>query len=177
LNNDRRRYIRSDHQKSFHKALSIVLAPHMNRSPISSVNVSQSPTAVVRDFLLPLWPRRHSALLLILCLSHHLQKTKMIRSNPTAIPLRASDLKHLQATVEQRKAASNGNTNGDGPSNTTSSKQPAAVESSATHAQSGARGASIDQGTGTSTGGQGHNAGEQRRRDRAAMSVNERIGL
>jgi hypothetical protein len=30
---------------------------------------------------------------------------------------------------------------------------------------------------GTSAGGQGHNAVEQRRRDKAAMSVNERIGL
>jgi hypothetical protein len=99
----------------------------------------------------------------------------MIRSNPTAIPLRASDLKHLQATVEQRKAASNTNTNGNDTSNATSSKQPAAVESSATHAQSGARGYGMEQGT--SASGQGHNAGEQRRRDRAAMSVNERIGL
>ncbi|KIR36577.1 hypothetical protein I352_01533 [Cryptococcus deuterogattii MMRL2647] len=27
----------------------------------------------------------------------------MIRSNPTAIPLRASDLKHLQAEIDKRK--------------------------------------------------------------------------
>lgn len=32
----------------------------------------------------------------------------MIRSNPTAIPLRASDLKHLQSELEKRKTASSG---------------------------------------------------------------------
>jgi len=83
----------------------------------------------------------------------------MIRSNPTAIPLRASDLKHLQATIEERQKAADA-TAGSAAAGATST-------ASATQEERG------------QTGGpaQPQSAAEQRKKDRAAMSVNERIGL
>jgi hypothetical protein len=93
----------------------------------------------------------------------------MIRSNPTAIPLRASDLKHLQATVEQRKKAAS-NANPTDPSRATTTDQP--------QDRPDARGEAAA--TATSLGsaqGQGHNTVEKRRKERAGMTVNERIGL
>jgi hypothetical protein len=83
----------------------------------------------------------------------------MIRSNPTAIPLRASDLKHLQATIEERQkvADTTANTAAAGATSKSSdTREERAQSSAATHPQS---------------------AAEQRKKDRAAMSVNERIGL
>jgi len=83
----------------------------------------------------------------------------MIRSNPTAIPLRASDLKHLQATIEERQKAADATAN------------PAAA--GATSTASATR-----EERGQSSGpAQPQSAAEQRKKDRAAMSVNERIGL
>jgi hypothetical protein len=78
----------------------------------------------------------------------------MIRSNPTAIPLRASDLKHLQATIEERQKAADGTAN------------PAAAGATS---NASATGDERGQGSGP--------AQSQRKKDRAAMSVNERIGL
>jgi hypothetical protein len=83
----------------------------------------------------------------------------MIRSNPTAIPLRASDLKHLQATIEERQKAAD----------TTANSTAAGATSSASATQDG-------QGQ-SSAPTQPQSAAEQRKKDRAAMSVNERIGL
>jgi hypothetical protein len=83
----------------------------------------------------------------------------MIRSNPTAIPLRASDLKHLQATIEERQKAADANAN----------PAAAGATSSASATQDG-RGQS-------SAPSQPQSTAEQRKKDRAAMSVNERIGL
>lgn len=83
----------------------------------------------------------------------------MIRSNPTAIPLRASDLKHLQATIEERQKAAD-----------------AAANPAAAGATSNASAA--QEGRGQSSGAaQPQSAAEKRKKDRAAMSVNERIGL
>ena len=83
----------------------------------------------------------------------------MIRSNPTAIPLRASDLNHLQATKEDRQKATDATAN------------PAAA--GATSTASATR-----EERGQSSGpAQPQSAAEQRKKDRAAMSVNERIGL
>jgi hypothetical protein len=83
----------------------------------------------------------------------------MIRSNPTAIPLRASDLKHLQATIEDRQKAADATAN------------PAAA--GATSKSSDTR----DERAQSSAATQPQSAAEQRKKDRAAMSVNERIGL
>jgi hypothetical protein len=83
----------------------------------------------------------------------------MIRSNPTAIPLRASDLKHLQATIEERQKAAD-----------TTANSTAAGATSNTLATQDQRGQS-------SAPTQPQSAAEQRKKDRAAMSVNERIGL
>jgi hypothetical protein len=84
----------------------------------------------------------------------------MIRSNPTAIPLRASDLKHLQATIEERQKAADANAN------------PAAAGATSSNAST------TQDGRGqSSVPSQPRSAAEQRKKDRAAMSVNERIGL
>jgi len=83
----------------------------------------------------------------------------MIRSNPTAIPLRASDLKHLQATIEERQKAAD-----------------AAANPAAAGATSNASAAQEERGQSSGTA-QPQSAAEKRKKDRAAMSVNERIGL
>jgi hypothetical protein len=46
----------------------------------------------------------------------------MIRSNPTAIHLRASDVKHLQAELDKRKPTISANTNE--PTSTSTSAAP-----------------------------------------------------
>ena len=87
------------------------------------------------------------------------QSFTMIRSNPTAIPLRASDLKHLQETIEQRQKSADAASN------------PLAAD--VTHTAS----ANQAEGGHSSKSSQPQSAVEQRKKDRAAMSVNERIGL
>ena len=86
----------------------------------------------------------------------------MIRSNPTAIPLRASDLKLLQAEIEKRKAAP------DSSSNTTSNGNDRAN-------QGGSKAASG--GTAAGVGGEGYNAVQEKDKDRQGRTVAERIGL
>lgn len=83
----------------------------------------------------------------------------MIRSNPTAIPLRASDLKHLQSELEKRKAPAS------------AAAQPNA------HQQAGASsgGAGGEMGGGTQAEPRGMEGGAVS--GRAGKSVAERIGL
>jgi hypothetical protein len=81
----------------------------------------------------------------------------MIRSNPTAIPLRASDLKHLQTAIEKRQQSTD-----------------AAASERVAESTNPAREDKTKQGSSTA---QTLNPAEQRKKDRAAMSVNERIGL
>jgi hypothetical protein len=86
----------------------------------------------------------------------------MIRSNPTAIPLRASDLKHLQETIEKRQQAAD--------------QAASNVQTDPTQGASTSR----NKDTQTQSGrpeSQTHDAMQQRKKDRAAMSVNERIGI
>jgi hypothetical protein len=85
----------------------------------------------------------------------------MIRSNPTAIPLRASDLKHLQASIKQRQRAADA-----APNPTSGEASQTAPVSQEERGQSG-----------NAAQAQPASATEQRKKDRAAMSVNERIGL
>lgn len=89
-------------------------------------------------------------------LLHPLPRDTMIRSNPTAIPLRADDIKHLQAAIKDRKdkeARGNGATMVADPANTQSASSARPADT------------------------QPYNAAEQRKKDKAAMSVNDRIGL
>lgn len=83
----------------------------------------------------------------------------MIRSNPTAIPLRASDLKHLQETIEQRHKAADAAVN---PTAADLTQSASNTEAERGHAGDPA---------------QPQSAVEQRKKDKAAMSRNERIGL
>ncbi|ORY31665.1 hypothetical protein BCR39DRAFT_526185 [Naematelia encephala] len=89
----------------------------------------------------------------------------MIRSNPTAIPLRSSDVKLLQAEIDKRRSASiapepifnsnpavNSNSNSNSKGNTGESITPVVV-------------------------GEGYNAVVQERAERQGLSVAERIGL
>lgn len=75
----------------------------------------------------------------------------MIRSNPTAIGLRASDVKHLQAELDKRKATS-----------TTTTSAPA-------QAQSTTSGGTTMQGA--------HNAVEAAKLNKKQQTTAERIGL
>jgi hypothetical protein len=81
----------------------------------------------------------------------------MIRSNPTAIPLRASDLKHLQTAIEKRQQSTD-----------------AAASETAAESTNAEQEGKTKQG---SSAAQTLDPTEQRKKDRAAMSVNERIGL
>ena len=83
----------------------------------------------------------------------------MIRSNPTAIPLRASDLKLLQAEIERRQGT-------DAPASAASGEQPAQGQN---QLQQGAQKQTSD--------GQGYNALEDHRKRREGMTAAERIGL
>lgn len=82
----------------------------------------------------------------------------MIRSNPTAIPLRASDVKLLQAELEKRKAST---TSDVGTGQPNPSKAPT---SSTAQPKQGER-------------AEGRDAAEDRRRERQAMTAAERIGM
>lgn len=89
----------------------------------------------------------------------------MIRSNPTAIPLRASDVKHLQATIEQRKQQS-------------SAEGTAAPDGSTKQSGGGQNEGAVNKGKGSGSGGTpAYSEVEQRKRDKAAMTTEQRIGL
>ena len=82
----------------------------------------------------------------------------MIRSNPTAIPLRPSDLKHLQTEIEKRKAAQAG------------SGHISSAEAQSTNERPGtAEVGKKDEGA--------FNAVEEGRKERQGRTVAERIGL
>ena len=76
----------------------------------------------------------------------------MIRANPTAIPLRTSDLKLLQAEIEKRKATSTE------PTSDPQSTQPSTS-------------------TGNAEPKEGHNAVEEQKKERQGRTKAERIGL
>lgn len=80
----------------------------------------------------------------------------MIRSNPTAIPLRADDIKHLQSAIKQRKEQASEDTGATAQAGAANNQQPSSNRPG---------------------DAQPYNAAEQRRKDKAAMSVNDRIGL
>lgn len=96
---------------------------------------------------------------LLYCVSRGPHIATMIRSNPTSIPLRASDLKHLQAELEKRKAIS-----------TTAAPQQQPKQSS------GAQGAATPA-TGIGAHDEHDAVGAARRHERAGRTVAERIGL
>ncbi|WVQ84733.1 hypothetical protein IAT38_006890 [Cryptococcus sp. DSM 104549] len=94
----------------------------------------------------------------------------MIRSNPTAIPLRASDVKLLQAEIDKRKQHAN----------------PSAAGASASAPPPGAGAKPSAEGTGSAgraeVGGEAQGQSRETWRsgpggDRQGRSVNERIGL
>ncbi|ORX39409.1 hypothetical protein BD324DRAFT_619606 [Kockovaella imperatae] len=83
----------------------------------------------------------------------------MIRANPTAISLRTSDLKLLQAEIEKRKGS-------DAPTQTATEMQTGQMTST-----------SKQNGGVNNTDRAGYNAVEEERRERQGRSVAERIGL
>ncbi|KAL7424461.1 hypothetical protein Q5752_000145 [Cryptotrichosporon argae] len=90
----------------------------------------------------------------------------MIRSNPTSIQLRAADVKTLQAVIDARRSAREGD----------------AAGASATGAATGAAGTGAASRAGETQaqaqqGSEAYNAVEARRRERAGMTRDERIGL
>jgi hypothetical protein len=99
----------------------------------------------------------------------------MIRTNPTLIPLRASDVKAMQAEIDARAlareeaeaaAANTTNANGTSTVNGTANGTPA-------HGKDGRKSRSVA----TPQAAQGDEEVDERRRRRAAMSAHERIGL
>ncbi|WVQ94881.1 hypothetical protein IAU59_001965 [Kwoniella sp. CBS 9459] len=90
----------------------------------------------------------------------------MIRSNPTAIPLRANDVKLLQAEIDKRKAARESAL----ASAAESSNAPAAGSHAHAHAHADAQGRKKPS-SGSTTLGQGGGVNDERR------TVAERIGL
>jgi len=105
----------------------------------------------------------------------------MIRSNPTLIPLRATDVKILQAQIEARRAdreakeklevhhkakAARGGTNVNTPQSAAALKKSRQVVAAHLAAQAAANAPAP-----------GDEEGEERRRRRAGMTAQERIGL
>lgn len=86
----------------------------------------------------------------------------MIRSNPTAIPLRASDLKLLQAELDKRRPAP--------------PPKPQEPATGATVPGSAVKGKAHGDGP-NPRGGEAFNALDERRRERQGQNVAERIGL
>lgn len=86
----------------------------------------------------------------------------MIRSNPTAIPLRASDLKHLQSELEKRKSL-------------TTNATSAQTQLPATGMTGGKPSGQVHGRSATSV--EPVDGAAETRRERAARSVAERIGL
>jgi hypothetical protein len=95
----------------------------------------------------------------------------MIRSNPTAIPLRASDLKLLQAEIEKRRSDSERARLGASAGDQAGAAQTGPGGQKDATAESKARGKAKD------AVGQPRNAVEENRRRREGMTAAERIGL
>jgi hypothetical protein len=91
----------------------------------------------------------------------------MIRSNPTAIPLRPSDLKHLQAELEKRKLAENPTSN-----SSTSPQTGNTVEEDKDKRREKDKGKDREKEQII-----GRNTVEERRLERQGRSTAERIGL
>lgn len=81
----------------------------------------------------------------------------MIRSNPTAIPLRASDVKHLQSELDKRK--------------------PTPVTVTTTSTEPTAAGPSTNTLMAKGNNGEAFNAVDEAKKDRQGRSLAERIGL
>lgn len=117
------------------------------------------------------------------------KQAKMIRSNPTAVALRVSDLKHLQSELETRKATSTSNPshNTTNNANVASSSQlqdlPGHAPSSPV-AETNTKKAGNVNGNGNGHGRaegsgnrEGYNAVQANRAAREARTTAERIGL
>lgn len=106
----------------------------------------------------------------------------MIRSNPTAIPLRPSDLKLLQAELDARRAererdaaAASGSANAANTSTAAASSRHKSNTSISTKTN-GANG-SAAAATSTPAPAPGDHGVDERRRRRAHMTAQERIGM